>query len=316
MGTALIIYETRYGATEEAVRKMALIIGPARYCRTSEIKELKPDKYDLFVLGAGVYNEVIDPRLSHFVTTNREWLRKKKVALFATCLSGIRGLHYVEPLARMLGDCVVVTGMVDGRFKKDQLTPEDYAIMEHFYETVKMPFQDTDRTSLPRLTEFCLKIKAVKDADYKAMPADQLKGYIEDFLSRHKTCVLGTGYGDSVRTTPVNYTYHQGHLYIVSEGGRKFAGLLANPNVSITIHEGLDKFSPTGLQLTGTASILTPHDPEHRQVFDIMGLDYMRLSVLPWMMNGIRVRLTRAEFRWHGFHAMGYSKVQHYNFEV
>ncbi|MCX8126533.1 MAG: hypothetical protein N3E40_05295, partial [Dehalococcoidia bacterium] len=215
MATAFIIYETRYGSTEEAVRKMALILGPARYCRTTEFREVNPDKYDFFVLGAGVYNEVIDPRLSHFITTNREWLKKKKVALFATCLSGVRGLHYLEPLTKILGDSVVITGMVDGRFKKDQLTPEDYAIMKHFYETIKMPFQDTDRTSLPRLTEFCLRIKALRDADRKTMPSDQLKKHIEDFINSHDTCVLGTGYGDSVRTTPVSFKYHEGHIYIV-----------------------------------------------------------------------------------------------------
>ncbi|MCX8126779.1 MAG: pyridoxamine 5'-phosphate oxidase family protein, partial [Dehalococcoidia bacterium] len=317
MARTFIVYETRYGSTEEAVKKMALILGPARYCRTTEFKPEYRDNYDFFVLGAGVYVEAIDPRLSNFVTANKDWLTKKKVALFATCLSGIRGLNYVAPLARMLGECVVITGMVDGKFKKDQLTPEDYAIMKQFYETVKMPFEDTDRTNLPRLTEFCLKMKAIKDADYKAMPAGQLKTYIEEFITSHNTCVLGTGSGNQVRTTPVTFKYHEGHIYIVSEGGRKFVGLLANPNVSITIHNETDsgKFARAGLQLTGTASIIAPYDPEHRQVFDIMGLDYQRLSSLPWVMNGIKVKLTRAEFRWRGFDEKGYSRVQHYDFQ-
>lgn len=318
MARTFIVFQSRYGSTEEAVRKMALVLGPARYCRTTDFEMNYRDNYDFFVLGAGVYNEVIDPRLSHFVTTNREWLSKKKVALFATCLSGIRGLDYVAPLARILGNCVVATGMVDGRFKKDQLTPEDYAIMKRFYETVKLPFQDTDRTNLPRLIDFCLKLKAIKDADYRALPADQLKTHIEEFLNSHNTCVLCTGSGDNVRSTPVTYKYHEGHLYIVSEGGRKFANILVNPNVSVTIHNESPsgKFARAGIQLTGSVSVITPGHPELPEVFKIMGLSYERLNSLPWIMNGLKIKLSKAEFRWRGFDDLGYARVQPYDFQV
>lgn len=318
MARAFIVYETRYGSTEEAVKKMALILGPARYCRTADFKPEYRENYDFFVLGAGVYNEIIDQRLSDFAAANRDWLSKKKVALFGTCLSGIRGLHYVAPLARMLGNCVVLTGMVDGKFKKDLLTPEDFAIMKNFYETVKLPFQDTDRTNLPKLTDFCLKIKALKDVDYKAMPADQLKTHVEEFLNSHNTCVLCTGYGDSVRSTPVTCRYRDGNLYIVSEGGRKFANILANPNVSVTIHNesASGKFARAGIQLTGTVSVITPDNPEHPEVFKVLGLDYQRLNSLPWIMNGLKIRLSKAEFRWRGFDDFGCARVQPYDFQV
>jgi flavodoxin len=315
MARAFIVFETRYGSTEEAVRKMALMLGPARFCRISTFKPEFKDNYDFYVLGAGVYNEYIDGRLTAFVNTNLDWLKTKRVALFSTCLSGTRGLHYVEPLAKTLGGCVVCTGVVDGKFKKDQLTPEDFAIMKGFYESIKQPFQDTDRTSLPKLTEFCLRMKAIKDGDGKAMPADRLKGHIEEFLRSYRTCVIATGSGDSVRSTPVTYWYRDGHIYIVSEGGRKFTNIIANRNISVTVYDP----SPdgrAGMQLTGTVTVVTPEDSGYRKLLQACGLDFQRITGLPWMMNGLDIKLSRAEFRWRQFDQMGFSRVQSYDFVV
>jgi len=318
MARTLVIYETRYGSTEEAVKKMSLILGPARYCRTADFKPEYRTQFDFFVLGAGVYNEFIDQRLSDFITANIDWLAEKKVAVFATCLSGIRGLHYVDPLVKMIGKTVVATGMIDGRFRKDQLTSEDFAIMKHFYEMVKMPFEDTDRTSLPKLTEFCLKLKAIKDVDYKKIPEDELRKHIDEYLNSHDVCVLGTGSGEHVRTTPVTYKYRDGFFYIVSEGGNKFANMLANSHVSLSIYNETPsgKFGRAGMQLTGTISLFTPGDAGYRDIFEAAELNFKRLSSLPWIMNGIKVKLSNAEFRWSGFSDLGHGRVQQYNFPV
>ena len=58
---------------------------------------------------------------------------------------------------------------------------------------------------------------------------------IEKFIKSHNTCALATGYDDKIRCTPIEYLYLTGMFYIISEGGEKFANIMLNKNVSLSI---------------------------------------------------------------------------------
>lgn len=98
-----------------------------------------------------------------------------------------------------------------------------------------------------------------REAELKRMPERELFKRMEGFLQTHNTCALATGSGTFVRCTPVEYEYFGGRLWIVTEGGLKFAALKDNKKVSIAVYEPYRDFdSIKGLQITGTAEVAEP----------------------------------------------------------
>ncbi len=78
-----------------------------------------------------------------------------------------------------------------------------------------------------------------------------------DGLAARTTCALCTGHGDEVRATPIEYLLVEDRLYLLSEGGEKFAHLLANPRVSVAVYDPFVSMSSLfGLQLTGRAALV------------------------------------------------------------
>lgn len=98
-----------------------------------------------------------------------------------------------------------------------------------------------------------------KTQDRKQMPADQLKPIVEDYLSNSSVCALATGTGNYVRCTPLEYSYHNGKIWIFTEGGEKFIGLEQNNNVSLAVFDKNPNFGELkSVQLMGQAEIIEP----------------------------------------------------------
>ena len=82
-----------------------------------------------------------------------------------------------------------------------------------------------------------------KAADYwknkgiTAMPKEELKKAVEEYIAANNTCALATGTGDYVRCTPIEYSYHNDKFWMFSEGGEKFIGLEKNENVCLAIFD-------------------------------------------------------------------------------
>ena len=87
-----------------------------------------------------------------------------------------------------------------------------------------------------------------KAADYwknkgiTAMPKEELKKAVEEYIAANNTCALATGTGDYVRCTPIEYSYHNDKFWMFSEGGEKFIGLEKNENVCLAIFDKYDGF--------------------------------------------------------------------------
>ena len=165
--------------------------------------------------------------------------------------------------------------------------------------------------------EFALKLKEHSEQeqnDGRLAPAE-LKPYIEDFLHAHNTCALSTVYQGQVSSRPIEYHFQDDALYLISEGGVKFAGLLSNGQAVITIYDpyrGFDNLA--GMYLTGIASVPRIDSPEYERAMAICGLTLDRLHRLDFAMHTIIIRLVKADYLWSGFSHLGKAAHQIYYF--
>ena len=98
-----------------------------------------------------------------------------------------------------------------------------------------------------------------KHKECVAMPAEELREFVEDFLAEKHVCALATGADGFVRCTPLEYSYHDGRVWIFTEGGEKFIGLAKNSNVCLAVYDQDPAFgSLRSVQLMGRAELVEP----------------------------------------------------------
>jgi hypothetical protein len=176
-----------------------------------------------------------------------------------------------------------------------------------FSKNVRMSIQDFDGVSVDKIASKALELRREMEKYIKTPPREVLKEAVEKFINDHNTCVLATGSGDRIRSTPIEYSYIDGVLYIISEGGEKFANIILNHNVSLSIfnpYSGMNDLG--GLQLSGVASILELNSEEYRQVLKKKGLSYKKISNYSFYLNIIKIKLIKAEFLSTDLKSTGY----------
>lgn len=150
-----------------------------------------------------------------------------------------------------------------------------------------------------------------KDADNVCMPEEQLKKAVEDYILANNTCTLATGFGEFVRCTPIEYTYHDGTFCMFSEGGEKFHALEHNKNVCIAIYDKYEGFGKLkGLQATGVAQIIEPFSEEYIAAAKFKKIPIEALKKLLQPMHLIRMVPVKVEFLNSDFKKEGYASRQ------
>lgn len=153
-----------------------------------------------------------------------------------------------------------------------------------------------------------------KDAEKKAMPPETLKTELDKFLNAHKICALATGDGEDIRSTPLEYSWFDGALWIFSEGGRKFKGLQENQNVSAAVFEPNEKFgSLKSVQIFGTAEVLGPEADEYKTAARQRHIPLKVLQKLPDPMWLIKITPAQMVFLNSAFKLKGYGSRQTYH---
>ena len=105
-----------------------------------------------------------------------------------------------------------------------------------------------------------------KDETEKKMDSGAVYSWINDFLSDHKVLALATAAVDFVRCTPLEYTWHDGALWISTEGGLKFKALRQNKNVAAAVFETNPSFGGLkSIQIEGTVEIPELYSEEYNQ---------------------------------------------------
>lgn len=140
------------------------------------------------------------------------------------------------------------------------------------------------------------------------LPRKELKQSIEEFLHSHNTCSLATTCQGKVYNAILEYRYAEGHLYLLSEGGRKFSGLLQNSLASVTVFDPFQGFNNlAGLQMQGKARVFTLSDPgpEYEAILTSWNLSLEKVTRLPALLQAIDIRLQEAIFTWAKFKEQG-----------
>jgi menaquinone-dependent protoporphyrinogen IX oxidase/uncharacterized protein YhbP (UPF0306 family) len=310
MERTLILYESKYGFTEYISKNLSLILGPARYCRVSEFKE-DFKKFSAIVICTPVYLESVDKNIIEFVSKNAEWIKQKKVILLCSCLAKNLVDKYLKPLNDILGNSVCLQSYIGGELVLSKLSGEDYKLMKSFSDKTGFPLNDCKLFEKNTFVELALNIKNLKDKSSKMLNEQELKVYITDFIKNHNTCALATGHNEAIRSTPIEYIYLDECIYIVSEGGEKFANIIINQNVSISIFESYKSMSKlAGMQIAGTAEIIEIGSDEYISAMKNRGLNIEEMISLPVALNLIKVHIKKIEFLWSAFAELGYDTKQ------
>jgi len=277
----LIIYESENETTEKMVKYLSLIMGPAKVCRVEEFSETYK-YFDLYIIGSPIYENKLDGKILKFTEDNIGWLKEKKVALFCDCLEKDAEGKYLKPLNQILKDKVIYSKAISDE---------------------------------KEIIKFALLLKEISIRFKKKVPEETVKGLLETFLHSHNTCTLCTANEGNVRGTAIEYFYKKGHVYMLTEGGEKFANILLNPNVSICIysyHKNMSKLN--GIQANGYASLVDMNSKEYSEIVGRRGIRSEQLNVFPAYLNLLKVKLNKAEYYSYKFSDMGYEARQDYIF--
>ncbi len=310
----LIIFSSKYGSTREAAKIIALVTGPAMYC---SVDEFKPEyrEFEFIVIGSPIYQEKLDPLLLEFVDENREWLKEKPLALFCTCLDKNGGLDQLTELEKFITVQTLSLKAIGGRLIIDELDEKDHSLIEKFLSKLKLPFEDMDFYNPEEVVNYAMKIKSLKENLIVPFDKAKVNFSVEEFLSSHNTCTLATGHSNRVRSTPIEYNYKDGNIYLLSEGGEKFANLLLNENVSVAVYEDYTSMNKlAGMQITGKASLVEEEGEEYSSILKFKGLDVNRIKSMPVKMNMIQIMIEKVEFLNSKFKMEGADTKQIYKF--
>ncbi|WP_234121720.1 pyridoxamine 5'-phosphate oxidase family protein [Clostridium hydrogenum] len=296
----LYIYEADNKLIEGAVKDIALITGPSRYCKTAEFKE-QYSKFDYicFVLSENKCSS----QILEFIYNNIGWLKEKKTVLFYNAHDSkihislcIKEIHKLLDKNLIYEDCFY--------FDKDELKIKKFNNKPKEYGYKLMELKE-------HFIKYAADIRSIMEDDIKKYPKELLKNKVEEFLNLHSTCTLCTASNDMVIGTPIEYIYENGKIYIITEGGRKFINLLRNDNVSIAVYENYSGFANLeGLQLSGIATIIDYNDYEYDEIIKLKKLDPKNIKKLNMLMNVIKIDLYRATFLSADIKKEGYEAKQ------
>ena len=311
----LVVYSSKYGSTRDVARIISLITGPAIYCTVDEFKKEYVD-FDFIVIGTPIYTEKIDPSIKKFAEENREWLKQKPICLFCTCLDKNGGLDRLTELQNFIGVKALSLKAIGGRLLVDDLDKKDQEQLKIFLDRVNLPMEDMNFYNQDEIVKYSLKLKLIKEKLMTPVKLEELKIAVEEFLTSHNTCTLTTGHNNVVRSTPIEYSYKEGNIYILSEGGEKFANLLYNKNVSLAVYEDYTSMNHLkGMQITGEASIIGNESGEYTDILTWKGFNIDTIKSLPVNMNMIKIKLIKVEFLNSKFKSQGADAKQIYKFE-
>lgn len=150
-----------------------------------------------------------------------------------------------------------------------------------------------------------------QDEKSTKMSATDVKQKAFTFIGNHNTCALGTGTGDFVRVTPLEYTWLDEAFYIISEGGEKFVGLAKNNNVSLAIFEPYSGFGKiSSIQVTGKARVIDFGADEYLKVLEFKKIPVSSIEKIGHPMYLIKVVPTKMDLLFSEFKKSDFSPRQ------
>jgi len=113
----------------------------------------------------------------------------------------------------------------------------------------------------------------------------------------------------------MEYTYRNGYMYFLTEGGRKYANLLLNNQVTIATYDNLVNWSSLmGIQLSGTAEMVEYASDKYLDILRLKKLNPEKILGMRVRMNVFQVKLDKAEYLNARFKQLGYDVRQYLTF--
>lgn len=310
MKRTLVLYESKYGFTKMLAEYISLILGAATCLRLSELDNQYHD-YDFIVLCAPVYCEKLDENAVNCITKNADWIKQKKVVVLCSCLAINYKIQYLKPLLEVLENNIAFSATVAGELIIEKLDESDYNLIKELSENTNFECKDYKLFDKVKFIDLVLYIKGLRDQEGKKIEENRLLQICQDFIRRHNTCTLATGYGTRVRATPGEYIFMNGFIYLLSEGGEKYANLLLNPNVSIGISNPYRNMNQvSSVQITGTAEFIREDSDEYRAVLVQKNQRNARGRMPLVTGNLLRVQINKVELQWSETRETGFDSRQ------
>ncbi|MCC3671187.1 MULTISPECIES: flavodoxin domain-containing protein [Terrisporobacter] len=312
MNVTLILYESKYGTGKIVADTICPVLGPAK---SFDINDAPHDikYYSNIVLVFSMYGHHSCKKILKYIDDNKIDFSKKRVALVCIGLNKQDGINEINKIKTIINKECIFSEFIKGEMFINKLSSEDKEKIKAFCSKVGIPFGDLGKLDDSKVLELGKNLIEYFNTPQFIPPANVTKKEIETFLINKNTCTLATGYGDFVRATPLEYEYYNENLYIISEGGLKFIGLLKNNQVSICIYEDYKNMNNLcGLQISGEAEILQPWCEEYLEVFTRKELKIENISKLPFNMNIIKIVPTKYEFLCSKFKNLGFDSKQIY----
>ena len=136
---ALVVYDTRYGATEQIANWIAEGINDADLRHVDDVDGLV---YDLIVVGCPIYNEMPSSRIIYFLDRNRDVLKNRKLALFTVSVpfdmtperaKRFAGQKEVKPLFEHVTGAVIASKAFLGKIDLGEMTGLDRLSLRIWY---------------------------------------------------------------------------------------------------------------------------------------------------------------------------------------
>jgi hypothetical protein len=282
MTRTIIVHDIDSAPALSAIQKMALILGPAKACRTADFKADFKEAYSSYVFmaeaaGRGLAN------IRNLVGTNAEWLKAKPVAFVGFAPESAPLDRELRGIAALLGSDPLVVTVPSG----------------------------ANGPATRQVVDTGMRIRAYRSLTYRTLPREELRKRIEAILNSELYLILCTADGGCVRGTTIGYHYRDGFVYAFCEGSEKYANILLNPNVSLALYTMPEK---AGLQISGTASICYPGTPEYEDMCRLLKRDVKRYLNLPFQLNGLVIKLHKAEYYLAKLKDEGFHTKQVFNF--
>lgn len=280
MNSTLILHKNNSNYTKEILNKISTIISNSKVQEVSE-KDNNTDNYSNILIAICVYDENQFNLYKSLKEYNIDFKNKKLVIV---CIGKPK-----EDVNQYISTIQEITNKSD----------------LYYY------FIDISNNKNENITKAAINIKKYIEKPKKRLPKEELKSYIDNYITENNTLVLATGKEDFIRATPIEYIYYKNKFYMITEGGLKFVGIYENTNVSMGIYKDYKNMNDIqGMQITGTCEIIKKDSEEYKEILNVKGINIENLEKLPVTMNMIKVKPTKYEFIDSKFKKMGYDVKQ------
>lgn len=172
----------------------------------------------------------------------------------------------------------------------------------------------TERNTLEYFIEYLRKLRIQTLSPKRVMNQLDLASSILNFILEHDVCIISTGYKENIRATVVEYLFKNFKFYIISEAGEKYANLICNKNVALTIYDSLTQGGRIkSIQVSGTAKIYSSKDEEIKVILESRGLNKDTISSLNFEIYVIEIVPKSIELYDPDLKKLGYSSKQVFN---